>query len=221
MTEPRLDWIHVTGFSFACLLGLLEWEQREVQALDVELHLGLSLDAAAGGDLARSVNYASSMDQAQFIAQQGRWLLLESMGTAIARALLAAPLAFEGRAQVTEVIVRLSKPDVFKGRAIPSVELHRTAEWAQTAPASMHAAEMTILQETRETGAYRIQLRAGQQWPVPAGMAIQVIAGRVTNGNDTLAPGTPLARASTTVLAAGEDGALLLGVSQPPLSRAS
>jgi dihydroneopterin aldolase len=203
------------------MLGLLEWEQREVQTLDVELHLGLSLDGAAGGDLGRSVNYASSVDQVQFIAQQGRWLLLESMSSAMARLLLAAPLPFERRAQVSEVIVRLSKPEVFKGRAVPSIEIRRNIEWARTTQTKLRAAEMTILQETRETGAYRIHLHSGQQWPVPTGMAIQVLAGRVVNGHDTLLPGASIARSTSTVLHAPDEGALLLGVAQPPLSAES
>jgi len=203
------------------MLGLLEWEQRELQSLEVELHLGLSLDAAAGGDLSKSVNYASSIDQVQFIAQQGRWLLLESMGSAMARLLLAPPLACEARAQVSEVIVRLSKPEVFKGRAVPSIEIHRSSEWARLAATTKHAAEMTILQETSETGAYRIHLHAGQTWLVPPGMAIQIIAGKVSNENHALALGTSIARSSSTMLTASDAGAVLLGVSQPPLSRAS
>lgn len=220
MAEPRSDWIHVTRFSFPCLLGLLEWEQRELQTLEVELHLGLNLDGAAGGDLGKSVNYASSIDQVQFVAQQGRWLLLESMSTAMARLLLAPPLPCEARAQVTEVIVRLSKPEVFKGRAVPSVEIHRNSSWGRAATISKHSAEMNILQETSETGAYRIHLHAGQTWVVPPGMAIQIIAGSVSAGTVTLAPGASVARASSTMLTASSGGAALLGVSQPPLNRA-
>lgn len=220
MMEPPLDWIHVTRFSFPCMLGLLEWEQRELQTLEVELHLGLNLDGASAGDLTRSVNYASSIDQVQFIAQQGRWLLLESMSSAMARLLLASPLPCEERAQVSEVTVHLSKPEVFKGRAVPSVEIHRSSAWARSASTSKHSAEMNILQETSETGAYRIHLHASQTWVVPPGMAVQVIAGSVSNGNITLAPGASVARSSSTMLTASHGGAALLGISQPPLGRA-
>jgi FolB domain-containing protein len=219
MGDSHVDWLHLQDFTFTCMLGLLEWEQREVQRLRVDLSLGLDLDEAAGGDLRRSINYATLLEQVQFIAQQGRWLLLESMGAAIARHVLAAPSPIEERAQVAEVVVRLTKPDVFKGRAVPAVELRRNQEWGQARTISVQGSQVSVLQETRETGAYRIYLQAGEKWPVPAGMSVHVVAGHGSNHREAAAPGASIARAMSPVISATGGDVVLLGVSQPPLNR--
>src|SRR5690242_16053004 len=125
------DWVSLTKveLAFPCVLGVTEWERRETQTLELELAMNLDLDDAAGGDLWRSVDYAAALDHVQFIAQHGRWLLLESMAAAMARFILAPPAAGERRAQVRSVVVRLRKPDVFGGSAVPSVEIQRDAAW--------------------------------------------------------------------------------------------
>src|SRR6266513_2552767 len=119
------DWLSLSkiSLSFPCVVGLTEWEQRGTQTLELELAMNLDLDEAAGGDLRRSVDYAAALEHVQFIAQHGRWLLLESIAAAMARFILAPPAEGERRAQVRRVVVRLSKPDVFGGRAVPSVEI--------------------------------------------------------------------------------------------------
>jgi len=219
MRESHVDWIHLHDFTFTCMLGLLEWEQREVQRLQVDLSLGLDLDEAAAGDLRRSINYAMLLEQVQFIAQQGRWLLLESMGAAIARHVLMPPSPIEERAQVAEAVVRLTKPDVFKGRAVPAVELRRTKDWCQARTISVQGCQATVLQETRETGAYRIDLKAGEEWPVPAGMSVDVVAGYGSNRREPIGPGVSIPRSLSPVIAAKDGDVVLLGVSQPPLNR--
>jgi dihydroneopterin aldolase len=219
MRENHVDWLHLNDFTFTCMLGLLEWEQREVQRLRIDLSLGLDLDEAANGDLRRSINYAMLLEQVQFIAQQGRWLLLESMSAAIARHVLAPPLAAEERAQVAEVVVRLTKPDVFKGRAVPGVEIRRTKEWCQSRVIAVQGCNLSVLQETRETGAYRIHLKAGDEWPVPAGMSVHVVAGYGSNRREPVGPGASIARSLSPVISTTDGEVVLLGVSQPPLNR--
>src|SRR6185436_5684326 len=91
------------SLSFPCVLGLTEWERRGTQTLELELAMNLDLDAAASGDLRKSVDYAAALDHVKFIAQRGRWLLLESMAAAMARLVLAPPAAGEKRAQVHSV----------------------------------------------------------------------------------------------------------------------
>src|SRR6185436_6704523 len=169
------------SLSFPCVLGLTEWERRETQTLELELAMNLDLDEAAGGDLRRSVDYSAALDHVQFIAQHGRWLLLESMAGAMARFILAPPAEGERRAQVRCVVVRLRKPDVFGGKAIPSVEIQRDESWyeAREVPLPASPARVEILQETKQTGAYRIHLPPGAKWTAPEGMALQVVAGRV------------------------------------------
>ena len=250
MTNDALDWIYLSkiSLSFPCVLGLLEWEQRETQTLELELAMNLDLDQAAAGDLRRSVDYSAILDQVQFIAQHGRWLLLESMAAAMARLVLAPPATGEPRAQVRSVLVRLRKPEVLRGRAIPTVEIRRDQSWFRSDELSLGGAAPTrieTLQETRQTGAYRIHIPPGARWMVPSGMAIQVIAGRVVlpdaseradlphsfdgvnhgrqrrSADDELKPRAVLVGGDRALSSHESIPSCLLGVCQPPLPRTS
>jgi FolB domain-containing protein len=218
------DWVSLSkvSLSFPCVLGVTEWERRETQTLELELAMNLDLDEAAAGDLRRSVDYAAALDHVQFIAQHGRWLLLESMAAAMARFILAPPAAGERRAQVRCVVVRLRKPDVFGGRAVPSVEIQRDESWFETreVPAA-GAARIEILQETRQTGAYRIHLPPAARWTAPAGMAFQMVAGRViASGHEIRARATVEPANDDRILSTPDEvPACLLGIRQPPLER--
>jgi FolB domain-containing protein len=226
--EPP-DWIYLSkvSLSFPCVLGVADWERRQAQTLELELAMNLDLDRAAAGDLGRSVDYSAVLDQVQFIAQHGRWLLLESMAAAMARLVLAPPAPGEPRAQVRAVMVRLQKPDVLRGRAVPAIEIRRDDTWYRTEELALpeHApARIEVLQETRQTGAYRIHLPQGTRWTVPPDMAVQVIAGRVMLDGDPPPDGLLRPRAvlvgGDRVLATPADvPAALLGVRQPPLTK--
>jgi len=252
MTGESPDWIYLSkvALSFPCVLGIHDWERREAQTLELELAMNLDLDLAAAGDLGRSVDYSAILDQVQFIAQHGRWLLLESMAAAMARLVLAPPAPGEPRVQVRGVLVRLRKPDVLRGRAIPAIEIRRDDAWyrnEELALPELSPARVEVLQETRQTGAYRIHLPAGVRWVVPAKMAVQIVAGRVAllddpdgvtalqastdlhspraaNGGPAPADGMLRPRAvlvgGERVLSTPSDvPACLLGVCQPPLSK--
>jgi FolB domain-containing protein len=251
MTGDPPDWIYLSkvSLSFPCVLGVLDWERREAQTLELELAMNLDLDRAAAGDLGRSVDYSAVLDQVQFIAQHGRWLLLESMAAAMARLVLAPPAPGEPRAQVKGVLVRLRKPDVLRGRAIPAIEIRRDDAWYRTeeiALPELAPARIEVLQETRQTGAYRIHLPPGVRWVVPSKMAVQIVAGRVALLEDPEVAPAPHGAGDTRSLRdvdapAQTDGILrprallvggdrvlstpkdvpvcLLGVCQPPLSK--
>jgi FolB domain-containing protein len=217
------DWVSLSKVSlaFPCVLGLDEWEQKKTQTLELELAMCLDLDDAAGGELRHSVNYAGALDHVQFIAQHGRWLLLESMAAAMARLVLAPPAQGEKRAQVQSVVVRLRKPDVFGGRAVPSIEIRRDQDWYETRELPGDAggvARIEILQETRQTGAYRIHLPPRVRWQPPSAMSLQVIAGRVIAGGEELRPRAVL-QGDRELTTPDEVSACLLGVCQPPLPR--
>ncbi len=220
MTAPAHDWIHLEDVSFPCVLGLLPWEKHQEQRLALDLSLGLDLEPAAGGDLARSVDYAAVLDQVQFVAQKGRWRLLESLAAALARALLAPPAAAERRAAVDEVIVRLRKPDVLRGRGTPCIELRRARAWCAL-PLLATTAEgvrVEILQETRQTGAYRVHLAPGATWSPPAEVACLIVAGQVQADGFAAAPGATLERGAHRLLGADPLGSCLLAVAHAPLS---
>jgi FolB domain-containing protein len=196
-THP--DWIHLSKIGFPCIVGLYEDEQRTPQRLELELAFGLDLDAAAGGDLALSVHYVAALDQVQFIAQEGRWRLLESLAAAIARHLLRSPAPGEGRAALDRVRVRVGKPAYLKGRALPSVEIQRERGWvgAETPLPGAGERRVSELQVTRQSGAYHVDLGPNAALTLPDSVSGFVLAGALAKSD-----GAPLARGA--VLRGGE-----------------
>ena len=185
--------------------------------------MGLDLDPAAGGILAKSVNYAATLEQVQFIAEHGRWRMLESMGTAMARLLLSPPAPGEGRAQVEHVVVLLSKPVVFEGRAVPSVELRRARAWCDlmTVPASDRGVRIEVLNESIESGAYRVHLEPGADWTAPAGMRWTLISGgAVAAGKEVTSGLLPDLKPQKLSWRWGPAGACLLVVGESRLAKA-
>lgn len=221
MNNEHSDWIYLGKIKFPCIVGLYEDEQRTPQALAVELGMGLDLDAAAGGDLTQSVHYVAALDQVQFIAQEGRWRLLESLAAAILRHLLRAPAPGEGRAAIERLKVRVSKPGYLKGRAIPTVELVRERAWCGAEPTAPAAAAVSVhpLTLTRQSGAYHVDLGAGSTFEVPDGMNAFVLAGDFVD-----AAGRERARGSSVhggeAATSGAGGGRLLAVGRPLLSPA-
>jgi hypothetical protein len=119
--------------------------------------------------------------------------------------------------------VRLRKPDVFGGRAIPSVEIQRDESWFETRefPGAADPARIEILQEARQTGAYRIHLPAAARWTPPSGTALQVISGRVLSGGHEIRARSTITLADNDRVIATPDEvpACLLAVRQPPIER--
>jgi 7,8-dihydroneopterin aldolase/epimerase/oxygenase len=214
--HAHADWIYLSKVAFPCIVGLYEDEQRTPQALEVELAMGLDLEAAAGGDLSQSVHYVAALDQVQFIAEEGRWRLLESLAAAIAQHLLRAPAAEEGRMGLDRVKVRVGKPGYLKGRALPSVEIARERTWiAPEQPAPLAGAtRLRPLQLTPKSGAYHVDFAAGSGFEVPDSTSAHLLGGRLTKPD-----GSELARGA--VLRGGEridcgpGGARLLLVGRP------
>jgi dihydroneopterin aldolase len=184
--------IGLTDFVFEASLGVLDREQRTVQPLSVDVFMAFDPTPAAGGDLARSVNYAGVQTQIQTIAQCGRWRLIESIALAIANLLLAAPGPAEGRAQVDEVRVTLRKPTILDG-AVPYVCLvRRAADAACEVRTPAPGVTMEVLAEADVQGAYRVHLAPGAVWTLPAGASVEVIAGAVTADGSPCAAGARL-----------------------------
>lgn len=219
MTESG-DWIVLSKHAFPCILGIFDWEQREPQTLEVELAMNLPLEPAAGGELRHSVNYGEMLEQVEFIAQKGKWQLLESMAAAIAKHVLAAPAASEERAQVHALKLRLSKPDVFRGRAVPSVDIQRSRAWAarESKTTPFGDVELTILNETARTGAYHIDFAAEREWQPPRRATLHVVTGGLRLGGQQYDAGKALEphEATLEVLA----GTRLLAIAPLPFQSA-
>ena len=171
------DRIELRDFSLQCIVGLLEREQAQPQRLDVELALELDLDGAAGGDLSASVDYAAVAEQVRFIAQAGRWYLLESLAAALCAHLLEPPAPGEARAPIDAVQLALRKPEILGDVATPAVVVRREAGW-RTLPrfSPSPGVEVRVLQETPRSGAYRVQVEPDAQLVLPGGAASHPIA---------------------------------------------
>jgi len=192
-TSPsRRDWIVLSGMSMRCVFGLYDWERQSSQALLAEVGMALDLDEAAGGDLSASVNYAAVLDHLAFIAIHGKWRLLESMAAAMARHLLSQPAPGEGRAPVDCVRIKVTKPDIFEGRAAPSVELLRDRAWLEQhrlIRSDHGGVTVESLADTPDTAAYHVSLEPGAEWELFAHSTAQSIAGTLGVDDHLLAPG--------------------------------
>lgn len=188
----RSDWIVLSEMSVPCVLGLHEWERQNPQALVAEVSLALDLDEAASGDLAASVDYAAVLSQVELIALHGRWRLLESMAAAMARHLLSQPAPGEARAQVEWVRIKVTKPDIFGGRAVPGVELLRSRAWLGRrclTHTNREGVNLESLTEAPETGAYHVSLEPGVSWPLLEHSTAEVVAGTLGCDDCRLVPG--------------------------------
>lgn len=212
------DWIHLDSIEFPCIIGLLEQEQRIPQAVRIDLSLGLDLEGALTGSLSRTVDYTSVLGQVEFITQQGRWRLVESAAGAIVRFLLSGSAS---GAEISAVRIKLSKPSVFGGRAIPSVEMTRSRSSLELPTFETAGTRTTVLLETALTGAYRVSVAPGAAWSVLPGAAVLVTQGVVHGAGAAHVAGAALARGQAAKLRNdAEEPAVLLVVAQPPVARA-
>lgn len=207
------DLIELEAVEVDVVVGITEPEQRTLQPVRIDVQLELDLDAASGGDLSRSVNYASTRDQLVFLAEHGRFRLIETLAIAAARLLLAPPPPAAPAGAVERVRVRVRKPTVLP-RAIPGITVERTSDWCDLATRMVpERAWLDTLVETPQGGAWRIHVEPGSAWKVPDGVALLVVAGVVQADGRSLGVGARLARGEVgAVHASGSTPATLLAV---------
>jgi FolB domain-containing protein len=213
------DWIQLSKMVFPCELGIFAWERRRTQALEIEIGLGLDLEPAEGGDLARSVDYSAIYEQVRFLARHGRWRLIESLAFALARHLLAPPSPSEPRRAIDQVSIVLSKPEALQGRAIPHVRVERPHSWVarravQTAPGTV-AIERLV--ESDEAGAYHVDFAPGASLLLPRGARGHVISGALEEEGASLAPRDELEPGGHLLKNPSQSESRLLLLAFPPL----
>ncbi len=99
-----MDKIIIRDLRVNTLIGTLERERTHRQEVRAELELFLDLRAAGrSDDLMRSVDYSEIARRTREIMAEGRFRLLEALGTAIGDMLLEYP-------QLDRALVRLAKP---------------------------------------------------------------------------------------------------------------
>jgi len=190
-------------------LGVLDWEQRTTQPVDVEVALRVDLQQAGEEDaLDATVDYAAVAKQVRFLLEKGRWRLLESVGLATCRLLLCSPVARESRAAVQEVVVRMAKPEVLSANPIPWVSMHRCAPMSCETIDLGDAAVATLLAATPNTTAWRVDVEAGGAWVAPKGISLLRLAGGL--------PGNPLSPKKDRSVYPAETGVTYLAVGNGP-----
>jgi dihydroneopterin aldolase len=103
------DAIELRGLRLRAVVGVLEWERRVAQPLEIDLDVELDLAAAgASDDLDDTVDYGHLCQLAEEVATTGRFALLE----ALAEHLAAAVLSADPRIARTTVAVRKLEPPV-------------------------------------------------------------------------------------------------------------
>lgn len=217
MPTTELDWVVLEDLRFDAIVGILSFEQARAQPLVLQVELGANLDrCGATGDLSYSVNYAAVANQSRFVAQHGRWRLIESLGTALCRLILAAPAPHEGRCPVQEVALSIAKPTILDGLAVPSVRLRRAASWCELrAFEPTEGVRVEVLEATPLSGAYRVHVAPGASWQPPVGVALYGVTGTLQSDAGPVGPGTEVARLAGPVRNDSAAAALVLAVGTP------
>lgn len=103
------DVIELRELRVDAIVGVLERERRRAQplAFDIDLHRSFA-QAAKGDDLTTTTNYAAVLTLASQVAVEGKFLLLETLATRVAKKLLA----FDPAIKSVTVSVRKLQPPV-------------------------------------------------------------------------------------------------------------
>ena len=165
VTDERgrpLDVIEVRGLTVDCIVGVYRRERVAVQPLQLDVALFLDTrEAAHAGKLARTVHYGRLEGELRFLLESCRFELLESAAEAVCRYVLAPPTEDSHRAQVHAATVRVTKPQALGGRAIPSLQVHRTADEMHYTAEDKPFGRVDIIQESEGYGIYRLRIRPG------------------------------------------------------------
>jgi FolB domain-containing protein len=118
------DVIELRGLRVRAVVGVLPWERRVTQPLELDLDVHLDLAAAGASDaLTDTVDYGRLCEVVESVTVDGRFGLLEALAEEVA----AAVLAVDGRIQAATVAVRKLEPPVAQQLATSGVRITRTA----------------------------------------------------------------------------------------------
>lgn len=118
--EPAMPYyrIRLEEFFLVLSIGAYEHERDRPQRVRIDLEMTVNQDLTATGDrLTDVVSYDGLLDRIEQAARGRHFCLLETL------ALEVADLCFADH-RVQRVAVSVRKPDVFGGRAVPSVHIN-------------------------------------------------------------------------------------------------
>lgn len=151
-----LDKLSLRGMRFDCIVGLFDFERNTPQPVELDVTMHFDTRVAAQQDrLHDTVDYSRLLGELRFVLSAGRFRLIESAAEAVAAWILMPPSADVPRPQVLEVDVRLSKLVALSGKAVPTLEIHRTRDDFPSRIETKSFGFVDIVFETRECGVYR------------------------------------------------------------------
>jgi len=173
------DSIELENIELDVIVGILDFERITPQPVIVDLKLYVDLDACGdSGDLDQSINYAAVLDQVKAVAEEGRWRLIETMALVLCRLFLSDPASGESRATLERVDVRIRKPRILGGVAVPGLSMTRNGEWCALERRQLLAGVgAERLAQPDKYGAWRIHIGSGASWELPKKCAAHVLAG--------------------------------------------
>jgi dihydroneopterin aldolase len=162
-----VDVIGLRDIEVQCVVGVYPRERQVAQPLRLDVEMLLDTETAARKEsLSASVNYAEIAAQLRFLLQSCQFRMLETAAHALACYLLAPPALGERRAQIERVRIRLEKPLVLEGIAIPSLSIERERGFATVLREEKPFGVVDIIHETRDAGIYRLNLTPGASIPL-------------------------------------------------------
>ena len=206
------DWVELEGIEVDASVGILGWESRVRQPLRIDLRMGLDLEQAALSEQIRdTIDYGLVTSVVEALATEGHWWLIETLARTIAAAVLCAPVPCENRPQIAHAEVRIRKPKVLFGRAVPGVRLSRTAaDFTLGRHASGPGVTAEPLHVGPHTSVVRLGLRPGAEVHLADHVALHLLGGAATLGRQTLHPSGRVGRGNAAHVIACPAGASLL-----------
>ncbi len=118
--------IRLEEFFLVLSIGAYEHERDRPQRVRIDLEMTVGQDLAATGDrLTEVVSYDGLLDRIEEVSRGRHFCLLETL------ALEIAGLCFADH-RVQRVAVSVKKPDIFNGRAVPSVHIEMVRAGARS-----------------------------------------------------------------------------------------
>lgn len=160
-----LDVIELKGLVVDCIVGVYPKERDRPQPLHVDLSLYLDTrEAAQGGGLRHTVDYARLAGELRFLLESARFLLLETAADALTRYVLAPPTGDVPHAQVEAVSLTLRKPAALSG-ALPSLTVFRQRDEVDFEIEHKPFGEVDVVHVSQGSGIYRLRVAPGRSIP--------------------------------------------------------
>ena len=114
------DTVFIHDLQFPAIIGIMDHErlQRQTVSMDIEFTTDIS-KAAASGNIEDTVSYAEVAERVTELAQNGEYLLVESLAEDSAQLILKSYPAIE------QVTIKVAKPDILPNAGAVGVKIER------------------------------------------------------------------------------------------------